>query len=165
VHGPSLFPDITLFIQLGIFLATFLVLRALVFKPYLHLLALRRDKTVGLQARAAKESERASKLQADYENFMRAERKKIAQWSEEEQRRVGDEERKIVQTARDGAAVELQGVRQKISADAEQARRELAPLVNEYSSQIVSKLLGRKITVTAAPPSGKRSEAEKAVPT
>ena len=164
MHGPSLFPDYTLFIQLAIFLASFLVLRALVFKPYLQLLALRRERTIGLQEKAAKDMERAVKLEADYENFMRAERKRIAQWSDDERRKIAEDERRIVQSAREAAADELLAVRKKIATDAEQARRELTPLVNEYSSQIASKLLGRKVSVSVSAASGKHTEAE-TVPT
>ena len=160
MHGPSLFPDYTLFIQLGIFILSFLVLRALVFKPYLQLLTLRRQRTVGLQEKAARDLDRASKLQADYESFMRNERKKIAAWGEEERRKIADQEKGVISAARDSAAQELNGVRQKVAQETEQARRELAPLVNEYASQIVGKLLGRKVSVSGSVSSGKPAEAE-----
>lgn len=164
-HTLNLIPDFTLFIQLGIFLATFLVLRTLVFKPFLKLQSLRRERTEGARAQAAQARETAAKLKQDYETLMRAEHKRIAQWTEEERRKIADEERTLIQIARAAASEELQVGRKKIAADVDQARLDLLPLVSEYSSQIASKLLGRKVVVTPSASSGKHTEREKAVPT
>lgn len=164
-HAPVLVPDYTLFIQLGIFFASYFVMRALVFKPYLALLAERRAKTVGLKEKALHAREKAAKLQTDYEAHMKQERKKVAAWTDEERKKIADEERAIVEAARGEVAESLATSRAKILADTEQARRDLMPLVNEYSSQIASKLLGRKVNVVAAATSkGQRENSEQVVP-
>lgn len=149
-HEPVLVPDYTLLIQLGIFFAAYFVLRFLVFKPYLELLRIRRLKTVGLKEQAAQAHEQATKLRADYDAFMKNERKRINAWSDEQRKTVLDEERGIISKARDAAANELQGARGRIHADSEKARRELLPLISEYSSQLVTKLLGRKVSINGA---------------
>src|ERR1041385_6045342 len=103
-HELNLVPDFTLFIQIGIFFAAYFVMNALIFKPYLGLLDAQKAKTSGLNEQSYRDKERAQKLQTDYEAFVKSERKKIATWSEDERRKVTDEERKIIQQARDAAA-------------------------------------------------------------
>ena len=148
MHEPVLLPDVTLFIQLGIFFACYFVLKFLVFKPYLALLNHRREKTIGLREKAVAASERTEKLRADYETFMRAERKKVAGWTDEERKKVSDEERRIVQEARDQVATDLAALRTRVATEVERARRELMPSVAEFSSQIASKLVGHKVRIS-----------------
>jgi len=143
----ELIPDFTMAIQTGIFFACWVVLHYLVFKPYLALLHARHAKTSGLRERAVADRERAEKLKVDYEQFMKAERKKVAGWTDNERRKVGEEERQIVQRARDEASKELQGLRARVTTEYEKARSELLPQVRDYSSHIASKLLGYKVNV------------------
>lgn len=149
-HELSLIPNWTLLIQLGLFIASFLVLHFLVFKPYQALLHARHAKTVGLKEKAEEAQVQALKYKEEYETFMRAERKKIAAFSEGEKRKVSDEERTIIQAARDKVADELGALRSKVNSEKEQARKELAPTIPEFSSLIASKLTGQKIKVTAS---------------
>ena len=149
-HTPVLIPDITLFVQLGIFLATWFVLSYFVFGPYLKLLQARRDKTVGLKEKAHHASVKATKLQAEYETYMKTERQKIHGWLDQERSKVADEERNVISKARDIAAQEMNVAREKIQADTEQARRDLLPLAADFSSQIASKLVGQKVSISAS---------------
>src|SRR5688572_33239449 len=126
-HEPSLIPNFTLLIQLGIFLASWLVLHTLVFKPYVALIEARRSKTTGLVERAAKAKSRAAQLQAQYEQLMKEERKKVTAWTDAERKKVGDAERDIISAARDEVAKELQVLRGKLQADTEKARKDLLP--------------------------------------
>lgn len=160
---PSLAPDFTLFIQMAIFFASWLVLHALVFKPYLALLKARRDKTVGLSEKAAKAKVRAAQLQAEYDAFMKSERKKVVEWTDEARKKVNEEERAIVSAARDEVGKELQTLRTKVQADAEKARRELLPQIGEYSSHIVSKLVGYAVKVPSTMEGKKPSDSETTV--
>jgi len=165
-HEPVLIPDYTLFIQLGIFFASYFVLRFLVFKPYLELLRVRRERTSGLKAHALQAREEAEKLKTTYEEFMRSERKRANAWADGERKKVLDEERDIVSTARDQAAQELQVIRANISSGREKARKQLLPLISEYSSQLVSKLIGRKVSLNGTHiESARLGEFEPRVPT
>jgi F0F1-type ATP synthase membrane subunit b/b' len=154
-HTPVLIPDWTVFVQLGIFFATWFVLRTFVFVPYLKLLKVRREKTVGLKEKAHHTKDLAAKLQAEYEAFMTTERKKINSWMDQERSKISDEERNIVNAARDTVAEEMQAVREKIQADTDQVRRDLLPLAADFSSQIASKLVGHKVNITAFFATGK----------
>jgi len=149
MHEPVLVPDMTLFIQVGIFFATYFVLNALVFKPYLALLKARREQTVGLTETAEKDRLEAARLQAEYETFVKSERKKIAAWSDEERKKIGAEEQAKVHSARATATAKNDAARAALDAEQKKARRTLEASVQEFTSAIVSKMLGRKVQVTA----------------
>jgi F0F1-type ATP synthase membrane subunit b/b' len=147
-NSPQLLPDWTMLIQLAIFFACYWVLRILVFKPYLELLKLRKAKTVGLKENAVAAQARADKLHQEYEAFMTQERKKAAVWTEEARVQVTEEERRIVQEARNRAAQEIDSLNASIERQVALARVELLPQVGEYSSHIATKLVGRKMDAT-----------------
>lgn len=151
-HEPDLIPNFTLFIQLVIFLATFGVLRFFVFRPYLALLHRRQEKTEGLKARATAAWERSEKLRLEYEIFMREERKKLGAWMEEERNKIAEDERMVLQKARNSVEEELQALRKNIQAEISRAEQRFSDQVPEYASLVVSKLLGRKVATSLMPP-------------
>ena len=159
----ELIPDFTFFIQIGIFLACYAVLNVFVFKPYLALLRAREAKTVGLREEAAKNVEKAESLKSQYDTFMKAERKKLASWTDEQRRHIGDEERKLLQRAREEVGAELQSLRSKLKTESERAREALVPLIPEYSSSIATKLVGYQVKVPASAVRDKSGEAEQVV--
>lgn len=146
----DLMPNWTLFIQLGLFFICYFVMNKFVFTPYLELLDARRAKTSGLKEKAAQDRERADKLKVDYEEFMKSERKKVGSWLDDERKKVSDHERNELTKARNDASAELKKRREQIQAETDKIRRDLAPLVSEYSSQIASKLVGRKVSVSVS---------------
>ena len=127
------------------------------------MLKARKEKTVGLKEKANADRERASKLKAEYEAFMKTERKKIVEWTETERKKVNEEDRQIVQLARDGVSEDLQVLRAKVKADCDKARKELLPQISEYSSQIASKLVGYKVNVSSSMDLGQHAETEHTV--
>jgi F-type H+-transporting ATPase subunit b len=163
MHEPVLVPDYTLFIQMGIFFASYFILNSLVFKPYLALLKARREQTVGLRAAAEHDREKAESLRQQYETFLKAERKKITAWSDEERKKVQDEERSRIQQARDTAAKANDASRAVLEEERRKARKSLESSVNEFSSAIVSKMLGRSVQVSSG--AAKKTSVETSVPT
>jgi F0F1-type ATP synthase membrane subunit b/b' len=154
----ELIPNATMFVQLGLFFVCYFILKTLVFGPYLRLIELRREKTSGLKEKAAGDAVRAEKLKTEYDAFMKIERRKLSGWLDTERKKVSDETRHIIQEAREGVSTELKAVRAQIQKEADEARKQLAPLVGEYSSLIATKLVGRKIKVSAQ--AAERSAAE-----
>lgn len=148
MHSPVLIPDHTLWIQLALFLASYAVLKYLVFNPMMQLIELRRARTTGLVDTSHAQKVRAQELHAQYQAFMQSERKKVATWLEAERKKVEDEARHTIQTARDAAAKDLQAQRAEIKSHVAAAHEKLMPLVAEFSGQIASKLLGRPVTVS-----------------
>jgi len=147
---PSLIPNLTIFIQMGIFFASWAVLHFLVFRPYVALIKLRKEKTVGLLEKADRDRAEAVQLQEKYDTFMKAERKKIVAWTDDERKKINEAERQTVSEAREAMGKELHGLREKIRTETDKARKELLPQVGEYSSNIVSKLVGYAVKVPAS---------------
>jgi F-type H+-transporting ATPase subunit b len=163
MHEPVLVPDMTIFIQVGIFFACYFVLNALVFKPYLALLKARREQTVGLREAAERDRAQAEKLRTEYETFLKTERKKISAWSDEERKKIQDEERHRIQLARDMAAKANDAARAVLEEEKDKARRDLESSASEFTSAIVSKMLGRKVQVSGG--ASQNSDVESTVPT
>jgi F0F1-type ATP synthase membrane subunit b/b' len=164
MHEPVLVPDYTIFIQVALFFATYFVLNSLVFKPYLALLKKRREQTIGLKEAAERDRAKAEELRGQYESFLKAEKKKIAAWADEERKKIQDDERTQIQSARDLATKANEVSRSVLAEETKKARSSLEASVNEFSSAIVSKMLGRKIQVSSSPAT-KSANLETQVPT
>ncbi|NBX93840.1 MAG: hypothetical protein EB078_13160 [Proteobacteria bacterium] len=155
---PQLFPQ-QLGIELGIFLASYTVLNKVLFKPYLDLVHARNAKSTELKAHTVEDRAKSEKLATEYEDFMRAQRKDVAHWVDEEKKKVSEQERALIEAARNKVAAELAASRKSADEQMDIARKELMPLVGEYSSKIVAKLTGKKVTISAAAASaGKEME-------
>lgn len=146
---PKLFPT-QLGIELGLFLASYVVLNKVLFKPYLEVIHARNAKSTELKAHTVEDKARAEKLKTEYEDFMKAQRKEVAHWVDEEKKKISEEERKIVEAARNKVAAELATSRKAADEQIDIARKELLPLVGEYSSKIVAKLTGKKVNISSA---------------
>lgn len=164
-HGPVLIPDSTIVIQIGLFFTAYGLMNHLVFKPYLNLLKMRRGRTSELVKKAAKNRLHAEELTVAVDSALREERKKINQWLDDEKKKVSEEERLILNKARQQASVELEGARVKIGEEVSEARQKLAPMVQDYASQIATRLLGRKVTVSAGSSRSASPGAEQRIPT
>ncbi|MBI1862245.1 MAG: hypothetical protein HYR96_15130 [Deltaproteobacteria bacterium] len=141
--------DKTFFVQAGLFIASYGVLRGLVFGPYKQLLKARDERSSLLKAAAAKQKEEAAQLKEKYEAFMRSERKKTQGWTDEERKKISEEEKQIVQLARHTSNVKLKEMRTKLAQEGADVRKALAPKMAEYASLLASRIMGRKVVVGA----------------
>lgn len=158
-------PDLNLFptqlgIELGIFFASYGVLNKVLFKPYLELVHARNAKSTELKEKSAHQKAEAEKLNIEYEAFMKAQRKDVAHWLDEEKKKVADEERAIIEEARNKVAKDLAASRKEADEQLDIARKELLPLVGDYSSKIVAKLTGKKVTISSAGVTAKKEVEE-----
>ena len=158
--SPQLLPDYTLVYQLAIFFACYWVMRVWVFGPYSELLKLRKAKTTGLKEKAIAEKAQAVELRTQYETTMAATKKKISTWGDEERRKAVEEERTLVQNARNTESKELDTLRKKIDTEVGAARTQLMSSIAEYSSNIATKLVGRTIDTSNFK---REAEAEKGI--
>lgn len=152
-------------VQLGLFSICYFFLKKFFFEPYRKLIELRHARTTGLQEKAENARQNAERLKADYETHMKTERRKLANWQDEERKKISDQERHELQTARETVGEELKHLRATLATEVEKARKELDSSLPEYSSQIASKLVGKKVHVPSSigVESGKRSSAETTV--
>lgn len=139
--------DKTILIQAGIFVACYGVLRLLVFGPYLKLLEARHARSTELKSDAERRAADAEKLKEQYETLMLSERRKVQRWVDNERRKVADEERAVIQRARDGSTEMLRNFRLQLTRQTVDARKALLPKVYEFASQLASAILGKKVVV------------------
>lgn len=159
----DLIPNYTLFIQMGLFFASYLVLNQLVFKPYVKLIHAREALTVGLKQKAAEDKDAAQKFRTQYEAFVKEERKTLSAEIDQKRVQIAEHERTQLLAAREVAAKELSKSRETLKKDMEEARRALSSQVAEYSSQIVSKLVGKTVKVSVPIKSAKATQTEQTV--
>lgn len=155
-HTPVLIPDYTLFIQLAIFLATYLVLRTFVLKPYGELIEKRHERTTGLREAAEKNRQEAERLREEYERFMIEERRKVAHWVEQQRHKTAEEEKAILADARAATGAEIDSVRGRVLTEVEAAQEALTAKVPEFASLMASRVLGYAVHVKEAAPIHKK---------
>lgn len=141
--------DKTILIQAGIFVACYGVLRSLVFGPYLKLLEARHARSTELKLGAEQRAADAEKLKEQYETLMFSERRKIQQWIDNERGKIADEERAVIQRARDSSAEMLRNFRLQLAQQTADVRKTLLPKAGEFASQLASVILGKKVVVSA----------------
>jgi F-type H+-transporting ATPase subunit b len=142
---PMIDIDSTVFVQFGIFIFMALVSTQLLFKPYLRM---REERDAGMEG-ARKDAENLSaeadaKL-ADYESKIASARAR----AQDERRKIRADAAEHLQTitteARDAAHKAMEAATSKVATDTAKARDELMPKADALATEIVSKLLGRKV--------------------
>lgn len=137
--------DYTLLVQAGIFLFLFVVMRKLVFLPYL---AARRDRDASIGGAR----DEASRLESDsgertkrYEERLMAARKEAA--TGRAQRRAEGEARadELMADARQRADAKLQQARTRIEKSVPAAELALRTKADQLARSIASKVLGRSV--------------------
>lgn len=146
--GESLLPNYTFFIQLGLFFVCYFVLNRFVFAPYLRLLEERKAKTVGLKEQAEKDKLKAQELKVAYESYLKEERRKLGAWYDEEKKGIEEVAKKQIEAARGEVSSHLKKQKEVQEGETRQVVSELEAKVPEYTSQILEKILGKKISMT-----------------
>jgi F-type H+-transporting ATPase subunit b len=134
----------TIVYQAILFVALYLILKQLVFDPFLANLDARHRRTRGALEEAAKLREEVAELQADYERQMNAIRREAAAAAEEIRRQAEKEEQQIVEAARHEAARSMAQAREAIAAQTQATRAALAADVTRLTEEILANLLGRR---------------------
>lgn len=135
-------PD-TFFYQLGIFLLTFLALRAWVFQPYLQLYRQRQELTEAREAKARAIAEQTATVRAEVEQKI-GESSRQGQAIREQLRLEGEaEERRLLAEARAAGAEYYEQARQALQREAARARQELAAFADEHQNLLQEKLAGK----------------------
>jgi F-type H+-transporting ATPase subunit b len=154
MHEPVLVPDMTIFIQLGIFLLSYAILRKFLFLPYLELLKERNRLSIGLKEEAIKAKEEAEKLKSEYETKLLAEKKNFNTWYDSERRKITEQERNSLNEVKETAQKEYQIVNAKLEEEARQVRLSLKSQLLPLAGELASKLIGKKVELSAASTNG-----------
>ncbi len=137
--------DSTVFIQLGVFILTALILSRFLFRPFLRMRAARSEGIEGAREEASRMEDQAKAQIVDYETrFAKAktkandERAKVRNEASERERDITDAARKETETA-------IEGARQTLGVEADAARKSLEPRAQEIARTIFKKVLGREV--------------------
>ena len=137
--------DVTVFIQLGIVLLLMLLLKQLIFKPYLKSIDEREKKTQLTRAEASRLSEHADELVTKYEAAVNKGRDE-ALAVRKELRLTGIQSKDgALDAARKEAAATLAIAQDDVAAQSEAAQGELSEQASILSKVVVEKVLGRAL--------------------
>ncbi|MBI4508824.1 MAG: hypothetical protein HY698_04255 [Deltaproteobacteria bacterium] len=137
--------DSTVFLQLGIFLFTAIVLSRLLFKPYLAVRAAREAGIDGAREEARRMEEEARARLADYDAKLSQARHKTGEERIKFRSEATAREREITEAARARAQEAVNEARRKIDGDAAAARVALEARVQDIARFMAKKILGREV--------------------
>jgi F-type H+-transporting ATPase subunit b len=137
--------DGTIFLQFGLFLVMYIVLRYVLFAPYLRMRAERSKGIEGARHEAHKMEAQARAAVTDYD----AKLGRAKQRGAEERARVRSEaalrERQILGAARDEAQRSVDQARARITSEAESARAQLDAQAQALARGMAKKIIGREV--------------------
>jgi F-type H+-transporting ATPase subunit b len=137
--------DISIFYQVILFVALWVILDKLLFQPYLHLLDERERKTTGAEHDSSDLEHQGARLKAQYEEKI-AQAQAAGYAAKDTIVQDGRQQReKILSQARDEAAGTLERVRNEVASALEQERRLAVAEVSNVAGAMVAKVLGRTV--------------------
>lgn len=137
--------DGSLFIQMVNFLVLIWVLNLVLYKPIRNILRERKEKISGLEDGIETLNQQAKESEIAYADGLKKAR--IAGLKEKEalvQAAVEDEKR-VIEGINKKAQAQLEAVREKIAADANEARKSLEKEIDAFAKAIGQKILGRAV--------------------
>lgn len=140
----SLGIDYTLFIQLGIYLVTFMVLYVTVFKPYYLASEERRKQTSGSFELAEQAEESIRRTQEKYQTRARQINDEIALVFKEQRTLAAKEAETLFEDANKKAKDILSQAQQKLSDQLEQTQPQLNLISKDVSAVIIEQLLTKR---------------------
>lgn len=135
--------DGTMFVQLGIYLGLVIILGPLLFKPWLEAQERRSQAIEGALANSRSLRKDADELARDYEQRLEVAREKAHGVRSEARREQEAAQASTLASVREEATQKLTRDRERIAAEAAEAREALAGRVDELADTITHKLLGR----------------------
>ena len=137
--------DYSIVYQIVLFIVLWVILKKLLFQPYLRLLEEREQQTTGAQHDSVDLEYEGAKLKAQHDE-------KVAQGQaagyaakEAINQDARQQREKILAQARDDAARSLEQARQEVSAAMEREKRLVAAEASAVAADMVNKVLGRRV--------------------
>lgn len=138
-------PDLTLLIQILLFLIFMWTLNRLLFRPTLRVLEERDRQIAGGRREAADLEARISEAVSTYEGSIREARAQGEKGRARFVQEASVEEARIAREGRARAAEATEKIRTEISRETEKARSELEGRVREFADLIAERVLGRRV--------------------
>lgn len=137
--------DLTVVVQLALFLVLFVIANRFLFQPYLQLRERRRAGIDGARAEAERMTAQADAKLADYEKQLAVARDRANEEGRKIRSQASEDERALLDAARRQAQDAIDAAQATMRRETEAARGELLPQADAIARTISSKLLGREV--------------------
>ena len=141
-ESPTLDLDITMFIQLGIFVLLLLFLRKFVLIPYLAAFDARDALTRGAQEDARKLKQEAEEARARYETERQAAYSEVEQRRKRQVAEASAEAASLIEKTRERVQLDIAQKQAGLEAELSSARKTMEPEIEGIAAQIAKKILG-----------------------
>ena len=138
-------PNQTFFIQLVIFLFTFISLNFLVFQPVLRIIAKRRELTQGAEKEAAQLDAKTEGMIESYTHKIQSARNQGLSQKEKFRKEGETQASEILKKAHQEMETALEATRQELLSQSKEAQLALKKYSRDLSQEMAEKLLGRKV--------------------
>ena len=142
---PLLYLDSTLFVNIGLWLVLFLVLRYLLWDPMIRLLTAREQGLGGSRDDAEELRATAASLKKQWEDKLREGRATALASREKHKQSAGREEASVLAAAREEVQAVVLTQRSALAAQRETLTAELKGVMPSLAAQVASKVLGREV--------------------
>jgi len=136
-----LYPDLTVFIQVAIFLLLLLILTRFIFKPFLKVIAERRKRIEGAREEADRLKENLNELLGDYNTQIVKAKRENARLIDDMRKEGDDLGKELISKARLESEKSFNESRDRIWKEARKLEDKLAVTADEISSDLASKIL------------------------
>ena len=143
--GVTVMPDWTVGIQIINFLVILWILNLILYRPIRNILRQRKEKIDGLEASIETYNEDAQEKDTAFAAGIKEARARGLSEKEALLQAAVEEEKEIIAKVNEKAQAELADIREKISREAKSAKDALQAKVDEFSSDICQKILGRTV--------------------
>ena len=137
--------DLSLFVQLGLFVVLMLVLKPVLFDPMMRLFEEREKRIEGTRHQATKEDERSAKALAKYETVLAKAREAGTAERDALKAEGLKREAALMAQVRAASASTLEQGRAEISKEAAAARSQLTADARALGKEMASRVLGREV--------------------
>ena len=137
--------DVTLLINISLWLVLFLFLRATLWKPVLALINAREERTEGARAEARRIEATAQDKRKELEGALREARNRAAAARDKLREEGLQAESTLLQQVRAEVAQKLERQRAELRTQRERLRAEVRVSVPSFAADIVRRILGREV--------------------
>ncbi|MFQ5457722.1 MAG: ATP synthase F0 subunit B [Myxococcota bacterium] len=142
----QILPDLTLLIQIALFLILIWAMNALLFRPALRVLEERDRQIAGGRAKAAALEAEVSSAMETYARGIREARAEGERVRARLVQEAASEEARIAEEGRAQTAESARSIRAEITRESAEARADLETRVREFAAMIAERALGRSVT-------------------
>jgi len=142
---PLIDVDLTVIVQLVLFLVLFVVANKLLFQPYLQLRERRKAGIDGARSEAEQMTAQADAKLADYEKQLAVARDRANEEGRKIRAQAANDERELTDKARKTAQTSIEAAQSTMRRETDAARAELMPQAEAIARTISAKLLGREV--------------------